>query len=239
MDISSITWIVAKIIYLVLALVALWGAFCVAMVWLRVGQKRFRSEADQNDFLATLDEPLAVGDFDKAAGLIQGDQRAISQLVTLAIENREAGYAQVRQLVVDRFQRDILADLEYRLSWVNTVIKVAPMVGLFGTVIGMMGAFDNLSTGGNVDSTALANDISVALITTASGLAIAIPLVFCTASINVRIRKMEDLVAVGLAHFFDTFRRVTADSGRARKRPKGQDQPSTEKRSSTTELPTS
>ena len=231
MDISSITWIVAKIIYLVLALVALWGAFCVAMVWLRVGQKRFRSEADQNDFLATLDEPLAVGDFDKAAGLIQGDQRAISQLVTLAIENRGVGYAQVRQLVVDRFQRDILADLEYRLS--------APMVGLFGTVIGMMGAFDNLSTGGNVDSTALANDISVALITTASGLAIAIPLVFCTASINVRIRKMEDLVAVGLAHFFDTFRRVTADSPRPRKRPKGQDQPSTENRSSTTELRTS
>ena len=212
MDISSITGIVANIIYVVLAGVALWGAFCVAMVWLRVGQKRFRSESEQNQFLEALDEPLAAGDFDSAVQLIQGDQRAISQLATLAIQNRDIGYAQVRQLVVDRFQRDILADLEYRLTWVNTVIKAAPMVGLLGTVIGMMGAFAKLATQENVKPDMLANDISVALITTASGLAIAIPLVFCTASINVRIRKMEDLVAAGLAHFFDTFKAVLGDN---------------------------
>ena len=208
MDISAITGYVANIIYGVLALIALWGAFCVAMVWLRVGQKRFRNESEQADFLAALDEPLNQRDFDGAAGLIEGDQRAISQLVTLAIENRDVGYAKVRQLVVDRFQRDILTDLDHRLTWVNTVIKAAPMVGLFGTVIGMMGAFAKLAAQENVKPDALANDISVALITTASGLAIAIPLVFCTASINVRIRKMEDLVAAGLAHFFDTFRKV-------------------------------
>ena len=86
------------------------------------------------------------------------------------------------------------------------------MVGLLGTVIGMMGAFAKLATQENVKPDMLANDISVALITTASGLAIAIPLVFCTASINVRIRKMEDLVAAGLAHFFDTFKAVLGDN---------------------------
>ena len=42
--------------------------------------------------------------------------------------------------------------------------------------------------------------------TTACGLAIAIPLVLCTASINVRIRKMEDLVAGGLTRFFEGLR---------------------------------
>jgi len=54
----------------------------------------------------------------------------------------------------------------------------------------------------------LANDISFALITTACGLAIAIPLVLSTASINVRIRKLEDLVGTGLTRFLDTFRTV-------------------------------
>ena len=206
MNISSITSIVAIIIYFVLAAVALWGAFCVAMVWLRVGQKRFRSESDQMDFLEALDEPLKQGDFDAATALIQDDQRAISQLATLAIANRQAGFSNVRQLLMDRFQRDILADLEYRLSWVNTVIKVAPMVGLLGTVIGMMGAFGKLASAESVSPDVLAEDISVALITTASGLAIAIPLVFCVASINVRMRKLEDLVGAGLAHFFETFR---------------------------------
>ena len=153
-----------------------------------------------------MDEPLSAGDFDATLELIEGDQRAISQLATLALENREMPYAQVRQLVIDRFQRDILADLEYRLSWVNTVVKSAPMVGLLGTVIGMMGAFAKLAGSANVNPQDLAGNIMVALITTASGLAIAIPLIIVLAMVNIRIRKMEELVGAGLVRFMDIFR---------------------------------
>jgi biopolymer transport protein ExbB/TolQ len=124
--------------------------------------------------------------------------------------NRNIGYAKIRSLLADRFQRDVLSDLEHRLSWVYTVIKSAPMVGLLGTVVGMMGAFSKLASSENVDPTALADDISLALITTACGLAIAIPLVICTASINVRIRKMEDLVGSGLTRFLETFKAALA-----------------------------
>jgi biopolymer transport protein ExbB/TolQ len=138
--------------------------------------------------------------------MLEMDKRAMSQLALLAIINREIGYAKVRQLLIDRFQRDVLADLEYRLSWVNTVIKSAPMIGLLGTVMGMMGAFRTLSTGDNVAPDQLAGDIQLALVTTACGLAIAIPLLLASASINVRIRKMEDLVAAGLTRFLESFR---------------------------------
>ncbi len=198
--------LLGNLMYLVLALIALWGAFCVVMVWSRVREKRFRNELDQSEFLEMLDEPLAQGDFDAAGNLLEGDRRAMSQLALLAIVNRDIGYSRVRQLLVDRFQRDVLADLEYRLSWVNTVIKSAPMVGLLGTVMGMMGAFKTLATQENVKPDQLAGDISLALVTTACGLAIAIPLLLATASINVRIRKMEDLVAAGLTHFLESFR---------------------------------
>jgi biopolymer transport protein ExbB len=132
------------------------------------------------------------------------------QLAWVAISNRKYGFDKVRFLVMDRFQRDILADLQHRLSWVNTVIKSAPMVGLFGTVIGMMGAFAKLASQDNVKPAELASDISVALVTTASGLAIAIPLVLCVTMINVRIRKMEDLVSSGLTQFLESFRAVAA-----------------------------
>jgi biopolymer transport protein ExbB/TolQ len=176
------------------------------MVWNRVGQTRFRNEDAQADFLDALDEPLSKGDFDGAGEMCEGDRRAMPQLAQLAIANRSIGYNKVRQLLLDRFQRDVLADLEHRLTWVNTVIKSAPMVGLLGTVIGMMGAFDKLATAENVKPDQLAENISVALITTACGLAIAIPLVLCIASINVRIRKMEDLVGVGLTRFLESFR---------------------------------
>ncbi len=206
MDIAGLTTIAGYIIYGVLVLVALWGAFCVVMVWSRVAQKRFRNEEAQLEFLEALEQPLERGDFDGAAMICEEDARAVPQLANLAIANRSIGFAKVRQLVIDRLQRDVMADLEYRVSWVNTVIKSAPMIGLLGTVIGMMGAFATLATAENVDATLLANDINVALRTTAAGLAIAIPLVVSMASINVRIRKMEDLAISGLTRILESFR---------------------------------
>ncbi len=215
-------------IYLALGLIAVWGAFCVIMVWRRVAGVRFRREDEQDAFLDQLEQRLERGDFETAAQLCDGDQRAMSQLALLAVTHRRLGYAKVRTLVADRFQRDVLSDLEYRLSWVYTVIKAAPMVGLLGTVIGMMGAFDKLalskpggsnpaaasaSETGDAASTSaaeLAANISFALVTTACGLAIAIPLVLCTASINVRIRKLEDLVGSGLTRFLEAFRLALA-----------------------------
>jgi len=198
--------IVANAIYVVLAGVALWGAYHCVMVWRSVAQRRFRSEDEQNDFLNAVGEPLAQQQFDEVSAMCEGDPRAVSQLVTLAANNRQIGYSKIRQMLMDRFQRDVLADLEYRLSWVNTVIKSAPMVGLLGTVVGMMGAFDKLATATNVKPDQLAENISVALITTACGLSIAIPLIMATASINVRISKMEDLVSAGMTRFLDEFK---------------------------------
>lgn len=206
MDISGLTNIVAYIIYGALILIALWGAFCIVMVWARVAQKRFRNENDQIEFLEALEQPLERGNFEEAEMICEGDTRAVPQLAHIAITNRGIGFAKARQMVIDRFQRDVMADLEHRISWVNTVIKSAPMVGLLGTVIGMMGAFAKLATAENVKPDQLAEDISVALVTTASGLAIAIPLVIGMASINVRIRKMEDLAISGLTRVLEAFK---------------------------------
>ena len=206
---DAITLVVAYLIYAALALIALWGAFCVIVVWRRVRQSRFRNEQQQDDFLDALDERLASGDFEAAAEFCDNDRRAMPQLALLALGNRKMGYAKVRSLLADRFQRDVLSDLEFRLSWVHTVIKSAPMVGLLGTVVGMMGAFAKLGSQQDVSPDKLASDIMLALITTACGLSIAIPLVLCTAAINVRIRKLEDLVGAGLTRFLETFRTVT------------------------------
>lgn len=211
MDLTAITGIVGIVIYVALALIALWGAFCVIMVWRRVAQTRFRNEESQSEFLDMVDDTLVKEDFDGINELCSGDERAMSQLVALAVANRTVSYAKVRTMLTDHFQRDVLSDLEYRLSWVYTVIKSAPMVGLLGTVVGMMGAFSKLASGDKVDPTALADDISFALVTTACGLSIAIPLVLSTASINVRIRKLEDLVGTGLTRFLDTFKRVQSN----------------------------
>lgn len=199
--------ILGNVIYFVIFLIALWGAFCVVMVWSRVRQKQFANEAQQTMFLEAIEDPLSKGDYDAAIELCEGDRRATCQLSQLAIENRKIGFGKVKQLVADRFQRDVLQDLEYRLSWVYTVIKCAPMIGLLGTVLGMMAAFSKLADpNATVEVSKLAMDIQFALITTALGLAIAIPLVLCTAYINVAIRKMEDLVSYGINQFLEMFK---------------------------------
>ncbi len=212
---DTVIQMAATACYGALALVALWGAFCSILVWRRVAQVRFRNEEEQAEFLQRVEESLAGGDFDSAAQLCEDDDRAIPQLALLAITNRDIGLAKVRTLLVDRFRRDVLSDLEYRLSWVYTMIKSAPMLGLYGTVLGMMAAFQQLSAGQQVDPTQLAGNISVALITTALGLTIAIPLILCAASVNLRIRKLEDLVGSGLTRFLESFKDALTVRGAA------------------------
>ena len=208
-----LTFVFGTIIYIVLGLIALWGFFCIVLVWRRVAEKRFRNEEAQDEFLEEIHVPLSQGKFEVAEEICDGDTRAMPLLVHLALANRKMGYVKVRQLVLDRFQRDVLSDLEYRLSWVYTVIKSAPMIGLLGTVIGMMGAFGKLAAKERVQAMVLAQDIMLALITTACGLAIAIPLVICANSINVQIRKMEELIAAGLTQFLEMFRSAENAAG--------------------------
>jgi biopolymer transport protein ExbB len=205
-DISGLVEFAGNSIYAFQAFDALWGAFCIIVAWRRLSQIRFKNEAAQNEFLEQLDENLAVGDLDAAAEMCEGDRRIVPQMVLLAIANRDLGYAKIKQLLADRFQRDVLADLEYRITWVVTMIKSAPMLGLLGTVLGMMAAFGKLAGQQKVDATHLAGDISLALVTTFVGLTIAIPLSLVLAAVQVRQRHMEDLAGEALARFLEAFK---------------------------------
>lgn len=209
---AELTEFAGNTIYGFQAFDALWGAFCIIVVWRRLSQIRFKSEELQNEFLDQLNERVEVGDFEAAAELCQDDPRVVPQLALLAINNRDLGYGKVKQLVADRFQRDIMAEMEYRITWVVTMIKSAPMLGLLGTVLGMMAAFGKLAGSQKVDATNLAGDISLALITTFVGLTIAIPLSLVLASVQIRTRKMEDLVGDGLARFMEVFKGAVEQS---------------------------
>lgn len=68
-----------------------------------------------------------------------------------------------------------VARLERRMSWLATTATVSPFVGLFGTVLGIIDAFQGLGTAGSASLRAVAPGISEALVATAAGLAAAIP----------------------------------------------------------------
>ncbi|MFC1607901.1 MotA/TolQ/ExbB proton channel family protein [Candidatus Latescibacterota bacterium] len=69
-----------------------------------------------------------------------------------------------------------MAFLENGLAWLATIATVSPMIGFFGTVAGMIKAFRDIAAMGDVQPSVVAGGISIALITTAGGLLVAIPI---------------------------------------------------------------
>jgi len=81
-----------------------------------------------------------------------------------------------------------ITTLERRLTWLATIAATSPFVGLFGTVMGVVDAFQGLGSSGTATLHAVAPGISEALITTAAGLFVAVPAVVAYNQFTARIR---------------------------------------------------
>jgi biopolymer transport protein TolQ len=84
---------------------------------------------------------------------------------------------------------EALTAMESRMTWLATIAAIAPFIGLFGTVMGIIDAFHGLGTAGAATLRAVAPGISEALITTAAGLVVAIPAVIGYNQLTARIRE--------------------------------------------------
>ncbi len=193
--------------YYVLAAAAFWGIYCMILVWTRVAQKRFKNEAEQELFLDKVEQHLRQGDFESIDAICDGDSRAVPMMVSLAVKNRNLEQDKLESWVMDRFQFDVLTDIDSRITWISTLIKASPMLGLIGTVAGMMGAFETLEMATAEEPTKkLLADIRMALEHTLYGLLITVTLLTGMAFINNRIRQLEELAVFGMNRFFDALR---------------------------------
>jgi biopolymer transport protein TolQ len=108
--------------------------------------------------------------------------------------------ALVNKLAVERSLQlgisEEVTKLEMNMSWLATVASVSPFIGLFGTVWGIIDAFEGLGNAGSASLRAVAPGISEALVTTAVGLAAAIPAAIFYNVFGTRIKelgtRMED-----------------------------------------------
>lgn len=189
--------------YILLALNFIWGLYNIIMGFRRVKELNFSDHEEQAEFVDQVIPLLQSGRYDAVEELCGDDGRALPQLTQLAVANRGLGYDQLRQVVTEVLQRDVMADLEYRTNWVATVIKCGPLLGLFGTVLGMMAAFGRIGTGEKVEPYMIAKEISIALVCTAMGLATAIPFNFILASLATRVRVFQDALGAGLIRILD------------------------------------
>jgi biopolymer transport protein ExbB/TolQ len=190
-----------------LALNFFWGLFCVIMAFRRVWQLSFRNRQQQQAFMEELIPKLDAGQYAQAAEMCAEDRRALPQLAKVAILNRNIGFDALKQSLTELLTQDVLGELEYRTGWIATTIKSGPLLGLFGTVLGMMAAFGRIGRGDKVQPSQIADEISIALICTAMGLATAIPFNFLLAAINIRIRRLQESLASALVQVLEHFRK--------------------------------
>ena len=96
---------------------------------------------------------------------------------------------------------------ESKLNLLASVISISPMLGLLGTVTGMIRAFTNISKYGAGDAAIVADGIAEALLTTAAGLMIAIPVIVVYNYLNRRLEKMENEIDDVVTNIINIFRR--------------------------------
>ncbi len=110
----------------------------------------------------------------EALQLCQEDGSALSRIIQTGINNHGKPRDEVKE-VIEEAGRKEAAYLDKHLEILGTMANVTPLLGLLGTVSGMIKAFNVISAQGVGDPGLLAGGISEALITTAAGLTVAIP----------------------------------------------------------------
>lgn len=154
--------------------IGLASLFGVAIIIERLLYYR-RIDTDEDKLLPRLRATLEQGRFDEALAICEAGDSPMTNLMKVGIENRHRPAEAVKESIVDAASLEV-PKLERYLSALGTVATVAPLLGLLGTVTGIIRAFGVIGRLGVVgDPAQLAGGISEALITTAAGLIVSIP----------------------------------------------------------------
>jgi len=108
---------------------------------------------------------------------------------------RRSGDRTTDQFILDETVMRIVAMLDRYLSAIGVLAGVAPLLGLLGTVIGMMTTFDIISVYGTGNARAMAGGISEALITTQTGLLVAIPGIYMKTFLTRRAENLKQQIS--------------------------------------------
>lgn len=146
-------------------------------------------------FVAGIEGKLAKGDVNGAKQLARNTPGPIASIYYQGLDRAEEGTEIVEKSIVS-YGSVQMGLLEKGMVWISLFISLAPMLGFMGTVIGMIIAFDKIEVMGDIEPSAVAGGIKVALLTTVAGLIVAIILqIFYNliqSIIDSMVNRMED-----------------------------------------------
>jgi biopolymer transport protein ExbB len=148
----------------------------------------FRRRVDIDTLRAAVSASLVKGEVLKAAESLQGSDSMEARVVLFGLREERRGAEAVEDLFAGALATE-KNRYERGLGFLGTVGNNAPFIGLFGTVLGIIGAFDNLSEGSEEAARLVMAAIAEALVATGVGLLVAIPAVIAYNSYRTRMKR--------------------------------------------------
>jgi biopolymer transport protein ExbB len=148
------------------------------------------SSTNTKKLLETIETTLNEQGVEAALEVCRNTRGPIASIFYQGLSRLDEGIDVVEKTVVS-YGSVQMGLLEKGLTWISLFIAIAPMLGFMGTVIGMIGAFDAIAAAGEISPALVASGIKVALITTVTGLIVAIILQLFY---NYLISKVDSIV---------------------------------------------
>ena len=140
--------------------------------------------------LTEVNQLLSDHKVEEAMEVCRESDSPAANILFAGLERRKEGTDRIMKAIENQGLLE-LSRLEKGLVVLATLINIAPLLGFLGTVIGMILAFQAIEVAGEVEATLVAGGIKVALLTTATGLAIAIPV---SIAHNYFVSRIDSLV---------------------------------------------
>jgi biopolymer transport protein ExbB len=145
--------------------------------------------------LAEIEDALAKGGVNAALDVTRNTRGPVASIFTQGLMRYSEGVDMVEKSIVS-YGGVEMGRLERGLIWISLMISLGPMVGFFGTVIGMIVAFDDIAKAGDISPNIVAGGMKVALLTTVGGLLVGMILQvfynYLVAKIDGLVNSMED-----------------------------------------------
>tara|TARA_B100001287_G_scaffold276851_1_gene290074 strand:+ start:8173 stop:9018 length:846 start_codon:yes stop_codon:yes gene_type:complete len=145
--------------------------------------------------LTNVEEALNKGGVEEAKEVCRNTKGPVASIFYQGLERSDEGIEMVEKSIV-AYGSVQMGLLERGLSWISLFIALAPMLGFMGTVIGMIGAFQEIEAANNIAPDIVAGGIKVALLTTVFGLIVAIVLQifynYLISKVDSIVNSMED-----------------------------------------------
>jgi biopolymer transport protein ExbB len=145
--------------------------------------------------LGSIEDALAKGGVNAALDVTRNTRGPVASIFTQGLMRYSEGVDMVEKSIVS-YGGVEMGRLERGLIWISLMISLGPMLGFFGTVVGMVFAFDDIEKAGDISPNIVAGGMKVALITTVGGLIVGMVLQvlynYLVAKIDTLVNSMED-----------------------------------------------